>query len=82
MSIGALTGDLVGSFIKRRIKLPRGRPAPLLDQLDFLAGALIITLPFHPLIPFHLFILLVLTPLIHFVANIFGYILRFKKEPW
>ena len=82
MSTGALTGDLLGSFIKRRLKLPRGRPAPPLDQLDFLAGALCITYLVHPLHPFHLLILLVLTPLIHFIANIFGYILKFKKEPW
>ncbi|HTX60992.1 MAG TPA: CDP-2,3-bis-(O-geranylgeranyl)-sn-glycerol synthase, partial [Methanobacterium sp.] len=35
LSGGALMGDAVGSFIKRRINLERGKPAPFLDQLDF-----------------------------------------------
>jgi CDP-2,3-bis-(O-geranylgeranyl)-sn-glycerol synthase len=34
-SIGALLGDIVGAFIKRRLGIPRGAPAPLLDQLSF-----------------------------------------------
>ncbi|MEB3844875.1 MAG: CDP-2,3-bis-(O-geranylgeranyl)-sn-glycerol synthase [Desulfurococcales archaeon] len=39
---GAMLGDIVGSFIKRRLGLPRGSPAPLLDQLDFYVGALVV----------------------------------------
>ena len=39
VSIGAMLGDMLGSFIKRRLNISRGRPAPLLDQLDFLFGA-------------------------------------------
>lgn len=38
---GALIGDAVGSFIKRRIGIERGKAAPFLDQLDFVIGALI-----------------------------------------
>jgi len=34
-SLGALLGDMVGAFIKRRLGLPRGAPAPVLDQLSF-----------------------------------------------
>ncbi|MDT7887519.1 MAG: CDP-2,3-bis-(O-geranylgeranyl)-sn-glycerol synthase [Desulfurococcales archaeon] len=34
-SIGALLGDIIGAFIKRRLGIPRGAPAPLLDQLSF-----------------------------------------------
>jgi len=38
-SLGALTGDVVKSFFKRRMGVERGRPLPLADQLDFYAGA-------------------------------------------
>ncbi|GAB6148299.1 CDP-2,3-bis-(O-geranylgeranyl)-sn-glycerol synthase [Stetteria hydrogenophila] len=38
-SASALLGDMAGSFIKRRLGLERGQPAPLLDQLDFYAAA-------------------------------------------
>lgn len=34
-SLGSLVGDMVGAFIKRRLGLPRGSPAPVLDQLGF-----------------------------------------------
>lgn len=82
VALGALVGDLIGSFIKRRLKFARGRPAPILDQLDFLImamlmGALITPLPW-PLVIF----LLIVTPLIHLLANVIGYLLRLKQEPW
>ncbi|MEM4717330.1 MAG: CDP-archaeol synthase [Desulfurococcaceae archaeon] len=32
----ALLGDLVGAFVKRRLGIKPGSPAPILDQLDFL----------------------------------------------
>ena len=82
VAFGALVGDLIGSFIKRRLKIIRGRPAPILDQLDFLImamlmGALITPLPW-PLVIF----LLIVTPLIHLLANVIGYLLGLKQEPW
>ena len=41
IAFGAMLGDLVGSFIKRRFGIERGESVILLDQLDFVAGALI-----------------------------------------
>ena len=46
LALGALVGDAIGSFIKRRIGLESGDPAPLLDQLDFVFGALLFIYPF------------------------------------
>ena len=43
LGLGALLGDAAGSFIKRRINIGRGRPAPILDQLDFVVGALLLS---------------------------------------
>ncbi|WXG40634.1 MAG: CDP-2,3-bis-(O-geranylgeranyl)-sn-glycerol synthase [Candidatus Freyarchaeum deiterrae] len=82
LSFGALIGDLIGSFIKRRLNLERGRPAPPLDQLDFIIGALLFSfIDFIPPIEI-IIVLVVLTPIIHLAANIIGYKLRLKKEPW
>ena len=82
LSLGALTGDLIGSFIKRRLNISRGYPAPGLDQLDFVAGAIIISsIVYVP--PFELILTaVIITPLIHIAANIVGYALHLKKEPW
>ncbi|MDO8428465.1 MAG: CDP-archaeol synthase, partial [Candidatus Diapherotrites archaeon] len=42
LCIGTHAGDLTASFLKRRLGLASGKEVLLLDQLDFLAGALIL----------------------------------------
>ena len=82
LGFGAMAGDSVGSFIKRRLNIRRGRPAPLLDQLDFIIGALLIS-SLVITVKFEWFVMLiVLTPIIHWVACAIGYLLKVKKEPW
>ncbi len=82
MSFGALVGDLAGSFIKRRMKLKRGEPALLLDQLDFVVGAVFFTSLFYPLGLDTVMLLMIITPLVHLAANIIGYKMKLKREPW
>ena len=83
LSIGALLGDMTGSFIKRRLGLERGAPAPLLDQLDFLFGALILYYIFYGGIDLEeLLILVVITPILHLATNIAAYMLKLKDKPW
>jgi CDP-2,3-bis-(O-geranylgeranyl)-sn-glycerol synthase len=43
LGLGALGGDLVKSFFKRRVGLPPGRPWFPFDQTDWMAGALVVT---------------------------------------
>lgn len=82
LGLGAALGDLGGAFIKRRIGLARGRPAPILDQEDFLVGAFLLA-SLVVSIQLSWFILLaVLTPVLHLVANIIAFLLKVKKEPW
>lgn len=82
VSLGALVGDLIGSFIKRRLNIARGRPAPFLDQLDFLIMAIIFGALVIPLPLILMLFLIIVTPIIHLLANIIGYVLRLKREPW
>ena len=56
LGFGALVGDALGSFLKRRLGIGRGKPAPFLDQLDFIIVALIFVSPVVKLDP--LFILI------------------------
>ncbi|RLG70583.1 MAG: CDP-2,3-bis-(O-geranylgeranyl)-sn-glycerol synthase, partial [Methanobacteriota archaeon] len=42
LGLGAMGGDLAGSFVKRRLGVARGSPTPGVDQLDFLVGALLL----------------------------------------
>lgn len=82
LATGALIGDLMGSLIKRRLNYNSGKQFPVLDQLDFLIGALffgslITTIELQVII-----ILLFLTPIAHISGNFLAYKLKIKKVPW
>lgn len=48
MPLGALTGDAVKSFFKRRLGVESGAMLPVADQLDFVIGALMLSLVAAP----------------------------------
>lgn len=81
LGLGALLGDAIGSFIKRRINIGRGRPAPILDQLDFVVGALLLSsLVFNPSLEL-IAMALIISPILHLAANSIGYLLG-MKDVW
>lgn len=82
LALGALVGDIVGAFIKRRLGIARGDPAPILDQLDFVIGALLFVLPFYPLVWEQVLFIILVTPPIHLFTNFMAYKLGLKPNPW
>lgn len=82
IALGALVGDMAGSFVKRRMGLKRGADAPLLDQLNFIIGATVFAYFFIGITPGMILFMLVVTPMIHRAACIAGYKLGIKKVPW
>ncbi len=79
LGAGALIGDACGSFLKRRMKIERGRPTPFLDQLDFVVGALIFA-SIVVVLPFYMIILVIIISIfLHLSANIIAYLLGLKK---
>ena len=82
LSLGALFGDMFGSFIKRRIGLAQGKPAPILDQLGFVVFAILFAYPFAPISPNMIIVLLIITPIIHLSANVIAYKLGLKDVWW
>ena len=80
VSLGALVGDLVESFIKRRLDLPPGTSFPIGDQLDFVAGAFLFSLPVSPPSLLMILIILVVTPPVHFLANMLAGLLGVRKK--
>ena len=82
LSIGALIGDLVGSFFKRRIDIKSGNPAPVLDQLGFIIMALILAAPFLEAHAIYVMVLVTVTLGIHWISNALGYLLGLKEHPW
>lgn len=82
IGFGAIFGDLVGSFTKRRLKLKRGQNAGLLDSMDFIVFAILAALPFYNFELRQILLLLIINPILHRSANIIGYVLKLKDVPW
>ncbi|MCD6341519.1 MAG: CDP-2,3-bis-(O-geranylgeranyl)-sn-glycerol synthase [Thaumarchaeota archaeon] len=86
LSIGAMLGDISGSFIKRRMGLKRGQPAPPLDQLGFVVCAMALCFVIYGapqwLNPSVLTLLLVITFCLHLCTNYISFLLGLKSEPY
>ena len=82
LSIGAAFGDLVGSFIKRRLNYERGQQLLLIDQLDFIFIALLIALPVYNISIFNIIRIILFLPLILVLANYIAYKTGKKSVPW
>lgn len=78
LGFGALLGDALGSFLKRRLGIGRGKPAPILDQLDFLIVALILVSFVVKLDWLVIILAIILTLIIHLLANTGAYLLGLK----
>ncbi|MFH0966150.1 MAG: CDP-2,3-bis-(O-geranylgeranyl)-sn-glycerol synthase [Methanobacteriota archaeon] len=88
LAVGALAGDMVKSFFKRRTGIKRGGKWPIVDQYDFVVGAFVFLLIGDPTFAFFtltlpmIFVILIITPVLHRVVNIIGYKLGVKDVPW
>lgn len=80
--LGSLCGDLGGAFVKRRLNLRPGFPLPLLDQLDFVFGALLFSYSILNFNVMLVFLVLVITPPTHLLTNVFAYLLKMKDNYW
>jgi CDP-2,3-bis-(O-geranylgeranyl)-sn-glycerol synthase len=93
LCFGALLGDIVESFFKRRIGKDRGEDWFIFDQLDFIVGALVLVFITSYIIQFikpefgswfynnlsisNITFLLIVTPFIHLITN---FLYRKKKR--
>ena len=82
LGFGALFGDLVKSFIKRRLHIKSGGVFFPFDQLDFVVGGLGFGSSYFIPSWTHIWILLLLTPLLHFMVNVIAYQLKLKHVWW
>ncbi len=81
MTFGGMTGDMVGSFIKRRSGIPRGKTFVFLDQLGFLVLGMVFVFPIIPWPIEWLLFLVPITFLTHITANLFGYFTGIQDDP-
>jgi CDP-2,3-bis-(O-geranylgeranyl)-sn-glycerol synthase len=80
--LGALLGDLTAAFLKRRLGIAPGGLLPVVDQVDFVVGAIVFSLPLAMIYWELAVAVLVITPPIHLFTNFLAYELKLKKTPW
>lgn len=89
LTFGAMTGDALGSFVKRRLDRPSGARTLLIDQLPFILVPIALGFAAYPALFVEVFghweavlWLLVYTLGLHTAFNWVGYQLGLKKVPW
>ena len=79
---GALLGDLIKSYFKRKRKIKPGQRWMPWDQLDFVLGGLILGMLVYVPPPEIVLVLLVISPFLHILFNHLGYWLRIRDSKW
>jgi CDP-2,3-bis-(O-geranylgeranyl)-sn-glycerol synthase len=82
IGLGAVVGDLVESFFKRRIGLKPGQPLYFFDQTDWIIGSIIFTLPYYVPSLLMICITLLLGFLLHIIIKNIGFFLKLEKVRW
>jgi len=80
LSFGALCGDLVESYYKRKQGIAPGEKWFPWDQLDFVIGALLLSSLVYQVSGEVLLILVLVSPVLHLIVNYLGYLLKLKKN--
>ncbi|MCI4373261.1 MAG: CDP-2,3-bis-(O-geranylgeranyl)-sn-glycerol synthase [Thermoplasmata archaeon] len=89
LSFGAMTGDALGSFVKRRLNRSSGSRTIFLDQLPFVVVPIALGLIFYRSLFWGVFgsveavlWLIFYTLVLHALFNWIGYKVGLKKVPW
>ena len=80
-AIGALGGDAIESFFKRQRGVAPGHGWFPFDQIDYIIGGAIVSMPFVQLTVLQYLWLIGLWLVVHVVASYIGYLLKFKERP-
>jgi len=81
-SAGAMLGDLLSSFYKRRRDYAPGSSMPIIDQLDFISLAVALSYPFQQTDLLSVAVIMVVTVPIHYAVNYIAWLVKLKKNPW
>lgn len=78
LGFGALAGDLIKSFFKRRIKIPSGYTWVPFDQIDWVVGALLLSSLIVDFKTSQVILALLIFGILHPIFNLIGYGLKIK----
>ena len=82
ISAGAVFGDLLFAFIKRRLKMEPGQRFIPFDQTNYVIGAALFLTPFLKINTLIWITIFLLTFFLHLIINRIGYHLGLHKNKW
>jgi CDP-2,3-bis-(O-geranylgeranyl)-sn-glycerol synthase len=81
LGLGALVGDSVKSFFKRRVNVEPGKSWFPFDQIDYIIGGIIFSLLYIQLSFGEYVILFIVWSLLHPITTSIGYIFKLRHKP-
>lgn len=82
LGLGAILGDLVKSFFKRRFGIASGKSWIPFDQIDYLLGGLIALSCVSEVKPAAAILILLFGVILHIIVNHIGYFLGIRETKW
>jgi len=82
LGFGALLGDLIESFFKRRFSISSGSSWIIADQVDYVIGALILASPMIVLNTNYIIAIFILSGILAITSNIIAYFIGMKDVWW
>lgn len=80
MGFGAIFGDMIKSFFKRRLKINPGKSWIPFDQIDYVLGGILFFSWFYILTFIDIFSLLFTGIILHIIVNTIGYYLGVREQ--
>ena len=82
LGAGAIIGDMVKSYYKRKAKIKEGDRWVPFDQIDFVIGGIVFSFFVYVPPAEVVLILLIASPLLHIMTNFIGYWLKISENMW
>lgn len=81
LGFGALFGDLIESFFKRRLNINSGESWFPFDQIDWILGMILLVFPFVEISIFEATLSVFLGLIIHIIVKYIGFLLKLDDKP-
>ncbi len=82
LGFGAIFGDLVKSFFKRRLHIDNGKPLYFFDQIDYVAGSYLFLAAYYVVSLEILIVSVVMSFVLTVIVNHLSFYSGFRKEKW
>ncbi len=81
LGLGAIVGDFVKSFFKRRVGIKPGASWIPFDQIDYILGGIIFSLLYIQMPIIYYILIFISYSIIHPISTVIGYYIKLKDSP-